>query len=498
MATHPLCFWLPAEVDAQSLFDALGPGLKCQIASRRSGRLRWLDTHRRSLLADGGIAEFEPDTKGHLGRLVWRDLGSAHSRLRLRGVAWPIDASALAGRRPSARLAERMAGRALLPLLEVDQYCEQLDCRNADGKTVLRLELRAIGGRDEGRTLLLRPLRGYADDADTAALRIGEITGVQACGEDPFIRMARAAGVTTCAPSAPASPKLRPRKDAASQLGAMAAAMVEPLRMNALGVRETPYDLEFLHELRVTVRRVRAILIIARDCLNRKQREKLASELAWLQRAAGPARDLDVQRLDIEPMRARLDAGLQSTVDAYAAHLDRARSVAQGSLERVLGSRRFERLLGLLAGLEALPKTGETLRDCAARRLGRRYRRIAKDIRELDDEAPDESWHRLRSRARMLRYGLEALQSLCDGAAMADLIRPLRGLQSDLGRYQDCVVERARLELLAVQHPQFEALARAMNQLLASDQVGARERANQRIVHASHTKLRKRLRRCFG
>jgi len=68
-------------------------------------------------------------------------------------------------------------------------------------------------------------------------------------------------------------------------------------------------DPEDLHDLRVAVRRLRAILKIAAPPLDREWAESLRGELDWLGTALGPVRDLDVMLEYVRAQEASLGEG---------------------------------------------------------------------------------------------------------------------------------------------------------------------------------------------
>src|SRR5204862_1088867 len=65
-------------------------------------------------------------------------------------------------------------------------------------------------------------------------------------------------------------------------------------------------DTEFLHDLRVAVRRSRSLLRHAGGVVPEELRDCFAPELAWLQGATSDARDFDVWSLELDPGDALL------------------------------------------------------------------------------------------------------------------------------------------------------------------------------------------------
>jgi CHAD domain-containing protein len=65
-------------------------------------------------------------------------------------------------------------------------------------------------------------------------------------------------------------------------------------------------DSEFLHDLRVSVRRARSVLRELRGVHPPAERAHLRDELRWVQGLSGPVRDLDVQLLEWDELMAAL------------------------------------------------------------------------------------------------------------------------------------------------------------------------------------------------
>jgi CHAD domain-containing protein len=71
-------------------------------------------------------------------------------------------------------------------------------------------------------------------------------------------------------------------------------------------------------------------------------------------------------------------------------------------------------------------------------------RALVRAGRRIDDRSPPEALHRVRVRAKRLRYALETLSGL-GGRRLARVLRRLERLQELLGDYQDAVTQAAWL-----------------------------------------------------
>jgi CHAD domain-containing protein len=209
-------------------------------------------------------------------------------------------------------------------------------------------------------------------------------------------------------------------------------------------------DPESLHDMRVAVRRTRALLRAGRP-LTTGDTQMFELELKWLGTVLGNVRDLDVLLA-----RLREDAATLGEVDRAAAgrllrSLDRRRSRARSTLLKALDSDRYGTLLdrfeSTLASLEAA-ETDETLASLARREM-KRLRRAAK---ALPEEPADDELHSLRKRCKRARYAHEL-------AGKDAVVARAKGLQDVLGEHQDSVVAEERLRALAQDAPSDQAVA---------------------------------------
>jgi CHAD domain-containing protein len=209
-------------------------------------------------------------------------------------------------------------------------------------------------------------------------------------------------------------------------------------------------DPESLHDMRVAVRRSRALLR-AGSVLVASDTTQLAAELQWLGEVLGAVRDLDVL---LERLRAEA-AGFGGT-DARAAvrllrNLSRERKRARTTLLRALQSDRYLQLLDRFETElnELQPTDVKTSLDAIARR---EVKRLRKAVGALPQEPLDEQLHDLRKRGKRARYASE----LARHRSVAKLAKQL---QDVLGEHQDSTVAEERLRALGTLAPPDEAVA---------------------------------------
>jgi CHAD domain-containing protein len=255
-------------------------------------------------------------------------------------------------------------------------------------------------------------------------------------------KLLRALGIARNAPPAP------PRRTAAA-LEHVRAALAEQAREMVAHDPGTRLgaDPEELHDLRVAVRRARAILRSARLLLDRTWADELRAELKWIAGELGHVRDMDVlggylaEQVELLPRDERSDAG--PIVEALAEGHDVLR-------ERLLAAMRSPRYLALLDAMDAAATApvpsgrARSLRKIAERE----HRKLAAAIKALGPDPADDELHAVRIEAKRARYAAELAVGAV-GAPAARYVRVIKDLQDVLGEHQDAVVAEERIEATA-------------------------------------------------
>jgi triphosphatase len=197
-----------------------------------------------------------------------------------------------------------------------------------------------------------------------------------------------------------------------------------------------------VHQMRVATRRMRAALRLFADVLP-PAASNLNDELQWIANQLGPCRDLDVHIRRTRESGATL--GISAALVPYGAWLVQQRQQAQVALNTALESSRFADLLHRLTTLSDLTPVGDLpLQEDAPRRLRQAHRKLKKRADKLNKDAPPPALHKVRIRAKRLRYTAEFFEPMY-GKPAARLVKRLTALQDLLGDFQDSVVGGQRI-----------------------------------------------------
>lgn len=211
-------------------------------------------------------------------------------------------------------------------------------------------------------------------------------------------------------------------------------------------------DPEFLHDLRVAVRRSRSVLALGKGVVPSDIRAHLRGELGWLGSATGPARDLDVQLMDWSGYTEPLGADGAAALAPVVAHLRERQVAAHEELKRALCSVRYRKLVEAWRAWLAEPveldehgESGRAIGKVVSQRIVSAQSKMVRRGRAIGPTTPGEELHELRKDAKKLRYLLECFGGLFPGKARKDFVQRLRALQDNLGEHQDAEVQSAQL-----------------------------------------------------
>ncbi|HWF42167.1 MAG TPA: CHAD domain-containing protein [Acidothermaceae bacterium] len=386
-------------------------------------------------------------------------------------VAYPLDTVVPAG--PMRTLLEPVVEmRALQPVATQRFVVRSYRVLNDDEKTVARVVIEHPAGRwpgsagnagSTGSRVSIVASRGYSDEAAATARIIAKVPGLTPSDQSTLTQAlsgtARSAGDYSSKLDIALSRSM-PTEYAVRQI---MRALLDAAQRNVPGV-VAGIDTEFLHDLRVAVRRARSTLKVTGGALPAAQTDAASVALKWLGDLTTPSRDLDVYLLGLDELASEVTAPgwSASQLGPFRDFLVTAQASERAVLVRSLRSVRSKRAFAAWAavstggdlaaeGADATDPALSRVESVAKSAVTRSFKRVIKAGTAITAESPPSDLHDLRKRCKELRYSLEIFGSLHDPAAQRALIDDLKKLQDCLGEFQDTEVQQHAIRRFASQ-----------------------------------------------
>jgi CHAD domain-containing protein len=490
---------LPGGLAAAAVADALAGELPVVTQRAHAVERTFWDTF------DGRVHDAGLALAAAAGRLVLADAATSAEL-----AAGPLPRSArrlFAGDLPAGPLRERLAPvvemRALTPVARVRSRFLPINVLDDIGKIVVRLRVeepvaQLPGKRTEplAARLHVTGVRGYDRDFERVLghfeVALGLVPATRPVQDDAV----RAAGGRAGGASSRLKVRLERGDRADAAAVKIARRLLEVIALNLPGTL-ADVDSEFLHDLRVAVRRSRALQRELAGVFAPEPLRAFRDGFRHLQAITGATRDLDVQLLEFADLAAALPESEAADVVPLRWLLEDHLRVARAAMVRELGSERTTALLhnwgeildGLVDSDEAgRPDAARPVADVAGERIAKVYARMVKMGRRIGDDSPAEALHDLRKKGKELRYLLEFFASLYPAEVVKPMVASLKGLQDVLGRFQDREVQADLLRSLGDDVAALEGGAPALMamgvlvQRLLADQAAARAQFAERFT----------------
>lgn len=445
-----LTWILPEKFLLPDLEELLSKHFTVQLGSMIKSRRIWYDSfdwrlfRKKQRLTREGNNWFLEDFQGRL-------LASLTSRKKSFRFSWQFPDSPL---RKALKKPLDVRGINQIAAEELD-FCS-IKIYNSDKKIVAFLTIQqSTNSQNKGQqtTVQMKEVRGYGKWfkriakvlKDSGAMRLNSIADlfpfvVEGTGREP---LDYSSGYDV--PLTPAMKSIEANRQ-------IFAALLASMRQNEKGIIKD-FDSEFLHDLRVAVRRTRSALTLLKGVLATDVTERFKEDFRFIGQITGPVRDLDVYLLNGESHKDCVPKRLQQGLSYFFDALAEKRKEEQRQLVVSLRSRRYQQILTdwsqLLEREDTLPagkKSDIPIGILAGKIIHKRFRRIIQDGSKIHKSTPDQELHRLRIQCKKLRYCLEFFATLYEPQHMKQFIRQLKMLQNNLGDFNDISVQQEMLE----------------------------------------------------
>ncbi len=211
-------------------------------------------------------------------------------------------------------------------------------------------------------------------------------------------------------------------------------------------------DSEFLHDFRVALRRTRSLLGSIKKMVPPADITYFQQKWREIGEMTGPVRDLDVYLLDKEAYHSMLPEGLQAGLSLFFHGLAQQRVTEQKKLKKTMQSQelhdfweQWRHFIKTTLPSSPLATGHEPCKEVASKAIKKRWHAILKTGALISPQSPDADLHRLRIEAKKLRYLLEFYRLLFPMEEMELLVKSLKKLQDNLGRFNDLSVQQEML-----------------------------------------------------
>lgn len=356
------------------------------------------------------------------------------------------------------RLQPILEHRAVCPLVGVRKIRHDYRLTNKDGKIVVNLCLIVYLSMDDTEDqqraafLDLKGVRGYESAFRKTEKIIRRHGATQECsGQSVLISVLQASHRRPLDYSSKYSVALESDWRVGQVSSVICLHLLDTMKRN-LEFMLTDIDTEFLHDFRVANRRTRTFLSLMKKLLP-EQTAHFMAEFKWLGSLTGPVRDFDVYLLMKDHYASLLPRTLRAGLPYFFTDLERRRGVAFEKMVEGLRSDRFSKLMDgwrcYITDFPAMADNGNWNRPCrpeAVKRIHKRFVRILKDGKRIDDDSEDECLHDLRIQAKKFRYALEFFTPYFQHSDVNRFVKHLKKLQNNLGDFNDLSVQQLMLE----------------------------------------------------
>jgi inorganic triphosphatase YgiF len=248
--------------------------------------------------------------------------------------------------------------------------------------------------------------------------------------------------------------ELAPDMTARAAFSAIAKSALRQLRLNE-ACALLGEDIEGVHQQRVAIRRLRALISAFKETITEETRSYLTHELKWLQAVLGPARDWDVF---IDESLAQMQERLpeEASLPPLLAESRRQRTAAYEALRSAISGPRYtEFLLRMelwltkgeweLKNAESGDPLDRPITEFVRPILDRRHKKLLK-IGGKKARLKEAEYHDLRLEFKKMRYLSEFFSRLFAKKPVRRYLKSMTEAQDRLGSLNDSLVSRALLQ----------------------------------------------------
>ena len=454
------------------------------------------DTFDWRLYNNGAVLEVHEDDLSR--RIYWRADTNSALRIQLGLKEVPQLASDLPDCEFRRQIKSVIAVRELSPRIKIKIKRQPLIVLDKHEKVVARVNFdehwyypsKTRAGVVLAKRITIKLVKGYPDEFNQVVdfFRPLELREAQ----DNLMKLALAeSGISTSEYTNKLNLFLDPEMPAEEALKAVLLRLLEIMQQNTAGTIKGK-DTEFMHDYRVSIRKTRSALTQVSKVFPQGIVVKNNNFFSGLGKLTTPIRDLDVFLLKLESYQSSLKQAAQEQMQPFHEYLSLSRTQAQKKfVETVRSSEYRETIKEWREFLQNTEPTKPPLENStrevyrlADELIWNMYQLALEEGNAITEDTEPEALHELRKTCKKLRYLMEFFQSLYPARRIRELIEALKGLQDNLGTFNDLHVHAGILKKFIKQSSNISAnkTCRKLINILEQKQVKTRSKFAERFT----------------
>ena len=344
--------------------------------------------------------------------------------------------------------------RSLLPIIVFNIKETEFALLNEDKKTVARGIFKNIiteTNKDACNcTIELKPIRGYIKElnkAETCLKKFGRKISINNNIKALFSESSIISPDYINKPTFDLKPKMK----SYDAIVVILKTLTDIFKINEQGILND-YDTEFLHDYRVSIRKIRSLLGQLSPLFNAETLTKHTSDLKEIAGKTNRLRDMDVYLNSQNCYFSMLPEHLHNDLELFFVDVANKRTKENKIVSKMLLSKAYSSKINswltFLSSETTKNRGAEAeipILELSNKYIYKRYFKILKQGEQVKPDSDDELFHKVRISCKKLRYLLETFSSLHPEKEIKAAVKQLKLIQDCLGNFNDMCVQQEHL-----------------------------------------------------
>jgi len=227
--------------------------------------------------------------------------------------------------------------------------------------------------------------------------------------------------------------------------------LIEEIERSRTLLEKNPHDVEALHNFRVAIRKVRAILGSFRGVMSKSVRKSTNTTLSQVMQQTNKKRDNDVAVMTFTQLRDESPKALREPITLILDFYQKREKKLTKKLAKLIGSDEVQDMLEMILAIKVEDRLFKKVANqpiilTALEVVKNHFDMIVKSGEKIDMSSDDNVYHKIRIAFKKLRYTLDLLTFMTDESKMELFLTDLKSIQTTLGDMHDIQIQRSEIE----------------------------------------------------